>query len=48
MALSCLTCMDTGTPNMFENEKDMYDEDGIVIGVAFIEKVFVRLESIVL
>ena len=48
VVLSCLTCLDKGAANMFENEGDLYDENGILIGVAFIEKILVRLEDIAL
>ena len=46
VVLSCLTCLDSGTTNMFANEKDLYDEDGILVGVVFIEQILSRLESI--
>jgi hypothetical protein len=43
---SCLTCLDQGATNMFASVKDLYDEDGILVGVAFIEKILMRLESV--
>lgn len=46
VVLSCLTCLDSGTTNMFENEDDLYDEDGILVGVAFIEKILMKLDEI--
>lgn len=46
VVLSCLTCLDSGTTNMFVNEEDLYDEDGILVGVIFIEQILSRLESI--
>lgn len=46
VVLSCLTCLDRGAANMFENEEGLYDRDGIIIGVAFIEKILVRLEDL--
>lgn len=46
VVLSCLTCLDSGTTNMFENEDDLYDEDGILVGVAFIEKILMKLDDI--
>ena len=48
VVLSCLTCLDKGAANMFEDEGELYDENGILIGVAFIEKILVRLEDITL
>jgi serine/threonine protein kinase len=46
VVMSCLTCIDLGTTNMFASEKDLYDQDGILVGVAFIEKILLKLESI--
>ena len=46
VVLSCLTCLDSDATNMFANEKDLYDEDGILVGVVFIEKILYRLESL--
>ena len=46
VVLSCLTCLDSEKTNMFANEADLYDEDGILVGVCFIEKILSRLESI--
>jgi hypothetical protein len=46
VVLSCLTCLDQGASNMFANVRELYDEDGILVGVAFIEKILMRLESI--
>ena len=46
VVLSCLTCLDTDTTNMFVNNTDLYDEDGIIIGVTFIDQILSRLESI--
>ena len=43
---SCLTCLDQGATNLFAAVKDTYDADRIVVGVAFIEKVLMRLESV--
>lgn len=36
--ISCLTCLDSAN-NGFGDEKDLIDEDGILVGVRFIEKV---------
>ena len=38
IVVSCLTCLDK-TDNAFGDEKDLMDEDGISVGVQFIEKV---------
>ena len=46
VVLSCLTCLDSEATNMFASEKDLYDEDGIFVGVVFIEKILSRLESL--
>lgn len=46
VVMSCLTCLDPGEANMFANEDDIYDKDGIIVGVAFIEKILVRIEGI--
>lgn len=46
IVLSCLTCLDSNATNMFASEKDLYDEDGILVGVVFIEKILARLESL--
>ncbi|KEF61420.1 uncharacterized protein A1O9_02986 [Exophiala aquamarina CBS 119918] len=46
VVLSCLTCLDSGATNLFEDEDDLYDEDGILVGVAFIEKILIKLDDI--
>ena len=46
VVIACLTCLDQGTTNMFANAKDLYDEDGILVGVAFIEKILMKLETV--
>lgn len=38
VVLSCLTCFDNGN-NRFGDSNDLSDEDGILVGVRFIEKV---------
>lgn len=48
VVLSCLTCLDSGATNMFEDEDDLYDEDGILVGVAFIEKILMKLDDIMI
>ena len=46
VVLSCLTCLDSNATNMFADDKDLRDEDGILVGVAFIDRVLSRLLSI--
>ena len=46
IVLSCLTCLDPDATNLFASEKDLYDEDGILVGVVFIEKILSRLHSL--
>ena len=46
VTLSCLTCLDEDATNMFAAEQDVYDEDGILVGVVFIKRVLARLESL--
>ena len=43
---SSLLCLEKESNNVFTKSKDLYDEDGIAIGVAFIENVLMRFESI--
>ncbi|MCJ1401951.1 hypothetical protein MMC11_005168 [Xylographa trunciseda] len=43
---ACLTCLDRGPGNMFAERAEVEDDDGIIVGVHFIEKVFARLEEI--
>lgn len=40
--ISCLTCLDAGESNVFGSESDLQDEDGIIVGVHYIEKVRVK------
>ena len=46
VVLSCLTCLDSDATNTFASEKDVYDEDGILVGVIFIERILTKLESL--
>ena len=46
IVISCLTCLDSDATNMFADEKDLLDEDGILVGVIFIENILVKLHSI--
>ncbi|KAF7504792.1 hypothetical protein GJ744_001725 [Endocarpon pusillum] len=43
--LACLTCLDK-TNNDFGDEDEFLDEDGIVVGVRYIEKVLLRIHEI--
>ncbi|KAF7552040.1 hypothetical protein G7Z17_g4575 [Cylindrodendrum hubeiense] len=45
VVMTCLTCMDEGNVD-FGDQSEMQDEDGILIGVRFIEKVLLRLSEI--
>jgi hypothetical protein len=38
IVLACLNCLDPGNEG-FGSEKELADEDGIVVGLRFIEKV---------
>ena len=46
VVLSCLTCLDPDATNMFADDETLRDQDGILVGVAFIDKIFNRLMSI--
>lgn len=46
VVLSCLTCLNSDATNRFANDRDLRDRDGILVGVAFIEKIFKTLTSI--
>jgi serine/threonine protein kinase len=43
VVLSCLTCLDKGAANTFEDQNVLWDKDGIIVGVAFIEKILMKL-----
>lgn len=45
VVLSCLTCLDPEN-KAFGNEQDLKDEDGILIGVKFVEKILLRIADI--
>ncbi|KAL0634024.1 hypothetical protein Q9L58_007042 [Maublancomyces gigas] len=45
IAVACLMCLDRGN-NGFGNEEEFTDEDGISVGVRYVEKVLMRLEEI--
>ncbi|ODM16477.1 hypothetical protein SI65_07984 [Aspergillus cristatus] len=44
LTVACLTCLDNGESNTFGY--DVKDEDGIVVGVRYIEKVLLQIEEI--
>ncbi|KAM5348960.1 hypothetical protein ACJ41O_008783 [Fusarium nematophilum] len=44
VVVTCLACLDEGNPDFGESE--MQDEDGVLVGVKFIEKVLFRLSEI--
>ncbi|KAI0890144.1 uncharacterized protein GGS22DRAFT_150095 [Annulohypoxylon maeteangense] len=45
VVVTCLTCLDEENED-FGDQEDMRDEDGILIGVRFIEKILLRLSEI--
>ncbi|KAK7740006.1 hypothetical protein SLS62_011177 [Diatrype stigma] len=46
VVVTCLTCLDEGNDG-FGDESEMFDEDGILVGVRFIEAILFRLNEIV-
>ena len=42
LVVSCLTCLDSDQTNRFEKKSDLEDEDGIIVGIRYIEKVLER------
>ncbi|KAK5988211.1 hypothetical protein PT974_12351 [Cladobotryum mycophilum] len=47
IVVTCLTCLDEGNED-FGDEEEMRDEDGILVGVRFIEKILFKMNEIVL
>lgn len=47
IVLACLTCLDAGNET-FGSEQELRDEDGIIVGVRFIEKILTRLSEILI
>jgi hypothetical protein len=45
VVVTCLTCLDEGNED-FGNDDDLKDEDGIVIGAWFIERILFKLDEI--
>ncbi|KAI9149995.1 putative serine/threonine-protein kinase [Paramyrothecium foliicola] len=45
IVVSCLTCLDADNED-FGSEQELQDEDGILVGVRFVEKVMLRMEDI--
>ncbi|KAL4885913.1 hypothetical protein BJY04DRAFT_214110 [Aspergillus karnatakaensis] len=46
LALACLTYLDPGDTNLFGKEADLEDDDGVVVGVQYIEKIMLQIEEI--
>lgn len=47
VVISCLTCLDSKATNKFaSDDADLIDQDGILVGFAFIEQIFRKLLSI--
>lgn len=46
VVVDCLTCLDNASSNPLSNSPDLLEEDGIAIGIAFIENILMRLEAI--
>lgn len=46
IVLACLTCLDKDGLNLLGNDKDLWDEDCMLVGVVFVEKVLLGLEGI--
>ncbi|KAL1986158.1 hypothetical protein VTN96DRAFT_6810 [Rasamsonia emersonii] len=46
LVTSCLTCLDPEETNSFGKGRDLEDEDGIVVGVQYIEKILLQIEEI--
>lgn len=46
VVVTCLPCLDEGNDG-FGDESEMLDEDGILVGVRFIEAILLRLNEIV-
>jgi hypothetical protein len=47
IVVSCLTCLDNPSPR-FGDPQDFFDEDGILIGVRFVENIIVKIQEIAL
>jgi len=45
VVLACLTCLDPGN-DMFGDEESLRDEDGVLVGVRFIERILMELDRI--
>lgn len=45
VTVACLTCLDRGN-NGFGNEEGFMDEDGISVGVRYVEKVLLPLSGV--
>jgi hypothetical protein len=47
VVITCLTCLDPGNED-FGDDEEMRDDDGVLVGVRFIEKVLLKLDEIAL
>jgi len=45
LTVLCLTCLDKNN-NSFGDEKEFYDDDGILVGLRYIEKVWLAIDQI--
>lgn len=45
IVLACLNCLDPGN-EAFRSEQELADEDGILVGVRFVEKILIRVNQI--
>ena len=45
IVISCLTCLDPGESNVFGKESDLQDDDCIIVGVHYIEKVRITISE---
>lgn len=45
LTTACLTCLDKVDGNTFGTEKELHDQDGILVGVRYIEKVSVDTQA---
>lgn len=46
VVVACLTCLDPGESSVFDVHRASEDDDGVVIGVEYMERILERIESI--
>ena len=46
VVVACLTCLDPGESSVFDRQPASEDDDGVAIGVDYMERIFEHLESI--